>query len=76
VTDLVSDSLEVAAVLFEGFEVRRERTRAALEEGFLMATELAEYLVGRGVPFRAAHRRVGELVRYCIETGKDLPTPR
>ena len=37
-----------------------------------MATELAEYLVARGVPFRSAHRRVGELVRHCVEEGLEL----
>lgn len=72
VVDLVEDSLEVAEVLFGGFEVRRERAEKALEAGFLMATELAELLVSRGVPFRAAHRQVGELVRYCIDQELDL----
>lgn len=72
VSDVVTDSLEVAAVLFGGLRICSERSRAALDRGFLMATELAEYLVSRGVPFRIAHRRVGELVRYCADAGLEL----
>lgn len=72
VVDLVSDSLEVAAVLFSGLTVRTDAAGQVLKRGFLMATELAEYLVGRGVPFRTAHRQVGELVRHCLESGISL----
>jgi argininosuccinate lyase len=72
VVDIVTDSLEILGLLFEGFRVREERAAEALSGGFLMATELAEHLVGRGVPFRRAHRLVGELVRYCGEKGIGL----
>ncbi len=72
VCDIVADSLEVARVLFDGVQIRSDRSRAALDRGFLMATELAEYLVGRGVPFRVAHRKVGELVRHCVDAGIEL----
>ncbi len=74
VADIVSDALEVLGLLLEDFEVRRDRSSSALEHGFLMATELAEYLVARGVPFRAAHRRVGEVVKYCVAEGLELGT--
>ncbi|MEJ2144461.1 MAG: argininosuccinate lyase [Acidobacteriota bacterium] len=72
IADIVEDALKVLQVLLEGFEVRREQAAKALSQGFLMATELAEYLVARGVPFRSAHRRVGELVRHCVEEGLEL----
>lgn len=70
--DIVEDSLQVLELLAGGFRVRRERLEPALAEGFLMATELAEYLVRRGVPFRRAHHLVGRLVRWCEERGKRL----
>ncbi|MFZ0430440.1 MAG: argininosuccinate lyase [Acidobacteriota bacterium] len=72
IADIVGDALEVLHVLLEGFEVRRQVAAAALSRGFLMATELAEYLVGRGMPFRSAHRRVGEVVRHCVSEGLEL----
>jgi argininosuccinate lyase len=53
--------------------------RAAAAEGFLNATDLAEYLVTKGVPFREAHEIVGRIVRECVEEGKrleDLPLDR
>jgi len=37
------------------------------------ATDVADYLVRKGLPFRQAHEVVGKTVRYCIETGKDIP---
>lgn len=74
--DIVADALKVLQVFLDGFEVRLDRSSGALANGFLMATELAEYLVSRGVPFRTAHRRVGELVAHCVAEGavlQDLP---
>jgi argininosuccinate lyase len=44
----------------------------AVSEGFLLATELADYLVQQGVPFRESHHIVGNLVRECLAKGKDL----
>lgn len=49
-----------------------DRMRAAAEESFATATEAADYLAGRGVPFRDAHRIVGEAVRKCLDEGKSL----
>jgi argininosuccinate lyase len=43
-----------------------------VETGFINATDLADYLVVKGVPFREAHGIVGSAVRYCIENGKKL----
>ena len=44
----------------------------AVSEGFLLATELADYLVKQGVPFRESHHIVGTLVSECLAKGKDL----
>lgn len=72
IADIGGDALQVLQVLLEGFAICREKASKALEHGFLMATELAEYLVARGVPFRSAHRRVGELVGHCVAEGLEL----
>ena len=40
--------------------------------GYSLATDVAEYLVAKGIPFRQAHRTVGKIVRHCLEEGKEL----
>ena len=45
----------------------------AAREGFLEATDVADYLVEKGVPFREAHAIVGKIVLYCAKNGKRLP---
>ena len=55
---------------------RTEKMRKAAEGGFINATDLADYLVGKGLPFRAAYKVSGQVVAECIKTGKvleDLP---
>jgi argininosuccinate lyase len=52
--------------------VRRERLAAAAPDGFALATDVAEYLVRRGVPFRQAHEAVGQLVSWCVAHDVDL----
>ncbi|MEJ2696981.1 MAG: argininosuccinate lyase [Candidatus Sulfobium sp.] len=49
-----------------------ERMAATAGEGYSTATDIAEYLVKKGVPFREAHEVTGSIVRYCIDGGKDL----
>jgi argininosuccinate lyase len=63
--DTLVACLELAAELVAGAELRRERIAARLEEGFLDATALMEYLIRRGVPMRSAHETVGKLVALC-----------
>ena len=65
--DMVSASLEMAAAVVRETRFRREAIAARLEEGFLDATTLMEFLVGQGVPMRAAHEAVGKLVRLGEE---------
>jgi argininosuccinate lyase len=75
--DTVAASLELAAALIEGTRFREEAIAARLEEGFLDATTLMEFLVVQGVPMRAAHEAVGKLVRLCDERRcrlADLPS--
>ncbi|MBX3355595.1 MAG: argininosuccinate lyase [Phycisphaeraceae bacterium] len=63
----LSMSLRIVPRILEGLRVDRERTRRAAEGSYANATELADYLVGKGVPFRDAHHQVGRLVRKAIE---------
>ncbi|MBF8257647.1 MAG: argininosuccinate lyase [Actinobacteria bacterium] len=68
----VKESLIGAALLLEGMTVNEERMRAACDDGFLTATDLADYLARKGVPFRKAHEITGRIVRFCEEGGKRL----
>ncbi len=72
VADIVESTLGILPRVIEGFSLHPDRYRDLLEDGFLAATDLAEYLVEKGVPFREAHRRVGELVSYCESAGTAL----
>jgi argininosuccinate lyase len=56
----------------ESMKVNRQRMRANASAGFANATDLADYLVNKGLPFREAHEVVGRMVLYCIENGKTL----
>ncbi len=69
--DCLDASLPVAAGLLEGIGFETQRMAAACDS-FLQATDLADYLVARGVPFREAHRLVGALVRLCLDRGVGL----
>ena len=70
--DTVQISLRVAAIVLENVTVNEDRTRDAATKGYLNATELADYLVKKGVPFRTAHETVGNIVLYAIAEGKEL----
>ncbi|MEK7666105.1 MAG: argininosuccinate lyase, partial [Pseudomonadota bacterium] len=70
--DTVLGSLKVFADMIPAMRVKREAMRAAAQRGFATATDLADYLVRKGVAFRDAHEIVGRAVRRGIETGQDL----
>ena len=70
--DTVKISLRAAAIVVENAVVDEERTREAATTGYLNATELADYLVKKGVPFRTAHDAVGRIVLLGMEQGKEL----
>jgi argininosuccinate lyase len=67
-------ALNVMHEVIRGLEVNKERIRTLLEDsgGFLFATDLADYLVQRGVFFRKAHKIVGSIVKYALEQKKKL----
>lgn len=70
--DTVSKTLAVVPLVVVNFKINKKRVEEALRQGFLMATDLAEYLVTKDVPFREAHQRVGKLVSYCLDEGLTL----
>ena len=70
--DTVSNSLAVFAEMVPGISVNKEAMRAAAAQGFATATDLADYLVRKGLPFREAHEAVAQAVRFCEVRKCDL----
>jgi argininosuccinate lyase len=70
--DTVQASIAMLIKTVEGLTVQRQVLAAAASSGFLLATELADYLVIKGIPFRTAHEIVGRLVRDRLDRGQDL----
>ncbi len=70
--DTVLDCLRVLRNMLPAITWNRDNMRTAAARGFATATDLAEYLVARDVPFRDAHEAVGNAVRHAIDLGKDL----
>jgi len=68
----VVDSLTLYAELIQRLRIRRDVLNSTMNTGYLLATELADYLVTQQVPFREAHSIVGKLVRACIQHHQDL----
>ena len=71
--DQIKLVLEVYAGMILEIEVDSNRTRLAASDPVLLATDLADYLVLAGVPFRQAHEVIGKLVAYCIERNCGFP---
>ena len=70
--DTLLTALEVVAAMLPGICVDAERTQAAAGESYSLATDVADYLVRQGLPFREAHGVVGQLIRYADEHDKSL----
>jgi argininosuccinate lyase len=71
--DTLQGSLRAFADMLPAVQIRRENMLAAAARGFSTATDLADYLVRKGVAFRDAHQIVGLAVKQAIASGKDLP---
>ena len=71
--DTLKGSLKIFAAMIAEMKVKRDNMRIAAARGFSTATDIADYCVRKGLPFRQAHEVVGKTVRYCVETGKDIP---
>lgn len=64
--------LDMSVLVLDGIQLRAQRTREAAQQGYANATELADYLVAKGIPFREAHHIVGATVVYAIGQQKAL----
>ncbi len=70
--DTVADALHVVAGMVSTMRVNADAMRAGSHGGFMAATDLADYLVGKGLPFRQAHAVVGHMVLECEKQGRTL----
>ncbi len=74
--DTVKASVAITTEIIRGLKAKKNRMLEAARDGFMNATDLADYLVSRGVPFRSAHAAVGGIVQHCLAAGRrieDLP---
>ena len=72
--DTVKMCLDVFAGMIAGMTARTDRMMQAAQTGFINATDLADYLVGKGLPFRSAYKISGQIVAECLKTGFVLET--
>lgn len=70
--DTILMTLTVLTEMIPEIKFKKERMKIAAETGFTTATDLAEYLVKKSIPFREAHEITGKIVLYCIENSKTL----
>lgn len=70
--DTLQLSLQVITPMIEKMVILEANTRDAADRGFSVATDMADYLVRKGIPFREAHHVVGSTVNYCIKHDKKL----
>ena len=70
--DTVSACLQVSTTVLRNLTVNKERALAAASTGYMNATELADYLVRKGMPFRQAHETVGKVVMRAAEAGEEI----
>ena len=77
--ETVKKCLSIFAPMVATMRVLKENMYKAAQEGFINATDLADYLVRKGLPFRSAYKIVGQIVGYCIENGlvlDNMPLPK
>ena len=72
--DTVKQCLDVFPPMISGMKVLKDNMLAAAQKGFINATDLADYLTKKGIPFRTAYKISGQAVAYCIEKGLVLET--
>jgi argininosuccinate lyase len=70
--DTVKSSLEVLRAMLKNIEFKHENMKRALAEGFITATDIADYLTRKGMPFRKSHEVTGRIVGYAEEKGREL----
>ncbi len=70
--DTVVACLDVYAGMIKTMKAKTENMKKAAQKGFINATDLADYLVSKGLPFRSAYKISGQIVSYCIKSNKTL----
>ncbi|HEX2226623.1 MAG TPA: argininosuccinate lyase [Candidatus Binatia bacterium] len=70
--DTVKATVAITAEIIAGLKARKERMMDAARDGFMNATDLADYLVERGLPFRSAHSVTGRIVQHCVAAGRRI----
>ena len=70
--DTIKACLDVLNKMMPGMKFKKKNILSATDAGFLTATDIADYLVNKGVPFRDAHGITGSIVKYCIDKDKTL----
>ncbi|MTK11661.1 MAG: argininosuccinate lyase [Clostridiaceae bacterium] len=70
--DTILSCLKIMRGMLSSLKVKKENTFNAVKKGFLNATEAADYLVNKGMPFRDAHKVIGEIVLYCEGKNKAI----
>jgi argininosuccinate lyase len=70
--DTLMTTLEVFTGMLGTMRIKTEKMAAAAQQGYMLATDIADYLVGKGLPFRAAHEATGKLVTYAVKKEKSL----
>jgi argininosuccinate lyase len=70
--DTLLPTLAVFTGMVKTLKVKADRTDQAAGQGYILATDVADYLVKKGLPFRRAHEAVAKLVSYAVEKGKEL----
>ncbi len=70
--DTVLSTMRILAKLLPEIRFNEDRMAEMATKGFTLATDLADYLVKKGIPFRKAHHAVGQIVQHCIQKGKEL----
>ncbi|MEO0416380.1 MAG: argininosuccinate lyase, partial [Verrucomicrobiota bacterium] len=71
--DNIKMALEVFAEMMAVAKIKEDNTAAATADPFLLATDIADYLVLKGVPFRSAHEIVGQLTAFSLDQKRDFP---
>ena len=70
--DTTLTSFKIGQAVLNNIAINKERARESASQGYMNATELADYLVRKGIPFRDAHETVGKIVVRAIELGKEI----
>jgi argininosuccinate lyase len=70
--DTLQSTLAVFTGMIKTIKINEKNTRKALDKGYILATDIADYLVKKGAAFRTAHEIVGNLVQYAVKKGKTL----